>query len=93
MEVKAISCWQYIKGIDLSRNVSEKWEEIVGLEHHAAGMNAYEHAMQVHCSEGSARQGNPAEEKTCICIGKRPAIKAVLPACRFFVKMYLGSIL
>ena len=63
MEVKAISCRQYIKGIDLSRNVSEKWEEIVGLEHHAAGMKAYEHAMQVHCSEGSARQGNPAEEK------------------------------
>lgn len=63
MEVEAISCRQYIKGIDLSRNVCEKWEEIVGLEHHAAGMKAYEHAMQVHCSEGSARQGNPAEEK------------------------------
>ena len=63
MEGKAISCRQYIKGIDLSRNVSEKWEEIVGVEHHAAGMKAYEHAMQVHCSEGSARQGNPAEEK------------------------------
>ena len=64
-----MSCRQYIKGINLSRNVSEKWEEIVGLEHHAAGMKAYEHAIQVHSSEGPARRKHSRRKKLVFVLG------------------------